>query len=413
MRMSDSQRPPVACATVDFVALSELDELLPAFPQRVRARAAASSQLVYFQSGRPAVAYTGTHQPVPLGQFVKRQATNTRSVHACSSWEDDGLNSCVRPLVASSRFTVLGFFQQEDEGAQQARAVYDQVASTLHHTWPVAGEDVAVGLVSEAPRLWLESAAIPDWIGIDCSFDAARWLVVVYHQRDTGDGVLEHADIEVFFSRKRGILEYEEVTSFLRHRQVKVLERMSIGQVVANYQIPLVLFYRGSAAPDHQVRTGERALRRAAKTLRGLALFFACDSADSGAAAALSRQIQQQEKEQEGVALETGVWAAVFDNRGWVARTAGADGDFGLRVIGGWTDGGESPGFMSGNEYAAATRVARALYRLFQDGLPPSAMPGVKADVRGLIAEEIANLASWEEEEEALAAAEQELKDSI
>ena len=407
MRMPDSQRPPpVACATVDFVALSELDELLPAFPQRVRARAAASLQLVYFQRGRPAVAYTGSLQPVPLGHFVTRQATNTRSAYACSSWKEDGLNSCVRPLVASSRFTVLGFFQQEDAGAQRARVVYDQVASTLHHTWPVVGEDVAVGLVSEAPRLWLESAAIPDWIGIDCSFDAARWLVVVYHQRDTGDGVLEHADIEVFFSRKRGILEYEEVTSFLRHRQVRVLERMSIGQVVANYQIPLVLLYRGRAASDHQVRAGERAIRRAAKTVRGLALFFACDSADSVAAAALSRQIKQ-EKEQRGEALETGVWAAVLDNRGWGAQTAGADVDWGLRVIGGWRDGGESPGFIS--EYAAATKVARELYRLFQDGLPPSAMPGVKADVRGLIGEEIVNLASWVEEEEALAAAEQEL----
>jgi hypothetical protein len=407
MRMPDSQRPPpVACATVDFVALSELDELLPAFPQRVRARAAASLQLVYFQRGRPAVAYTGSLQPVPLGHFVTRQATNTRSAYACSSWKEDGLNSCVRPLVASSRFTVLGFFQQEDAGAQRARVVYDQVASTLHHTWPVVGEDVAVGLVSEAPRLWLESAAIPDWIGIDCSFDAARWLVVVYHHRDTGDGELEHADIEVFFPRKQGILEYEEVTSFLRHRQVRVLERMSIGQVVANYQIPLVLLYRGRAASDHQVRAGERAIRRAAKTVRGLALFFACDSADSVAAAALSRQIKQ-EKEQRGEALETGVWAAVLDNRGWGAQTAGADVDWGLRVIGGWRDGGESPGFIS--EYAAATKVARELYRLFQDGLPPSAMPGVKADVRGLIGEEIVNLASWVEEEEALAAAEQEL----
>jgi hypothetical protein len=181
---------------------------------------------------------------------------------------------------------------------------------------------------------------------------------------------------------------------------------MSIGQVVANYQIPLVLLYRGRAASDHQVRAGERAIRRAAKTVRGLALFFACDSADSVAAAALSRQIKQ-EKEQRGEALETGVWAAVLDNRGWGAQTAGADVDWGLRVIGGWRDGGESPGFIS--EYAAATKVARELYRLFQDGLPPSAMPGVKADVRGLIGEEIVNLASWVEEEEALAAAEQEL----
>ena len=42
------------------------------------------------------------------GLFLARQNTDTPAIHECSSWENDGLSSCVRPLVASSRFTVLG-----------------------------------------------------------------------------------------------------------------------------------------------------------------------------------------------------------------------------------------------------------------------------------------------------------------
>jgi hypothetical protein len=46
MRVPGSHRAPVTCATVQFVMQSDLGELLPAFPERVRVGFGMSWQLV-------------------------------------------------------------------------------------------------------------------------------------------------------------------------------------------------------------------------------------------------------------------------------------------------------------------------------------------------------------------------------
>ena len=107
-------------------------------------------------------------------------------MHACFACRaENGLDACVRPLVASASFTVLGFFQKEDAIAHHAQAVFQEVTQRARSTW----HGMAVGIVTEAPRPWLESAAIPDWVGIDCTFDSARWLIVVYRPPDDDRGV--------------------------------------------------------------------------------------------------------------------------------------------------------------------------------------------------------------------------------
>ena len=42
------------------------------------------------------------------GLFVARQAKGARTAHECGLWANNALDACVRPLVASARFTVLG-----------------------------------------------------------------------------------------------------------------------------------------------------------------------------------------------------------------------------------------------------------------------------------------------------------------
>ena len=77
-------------------------------------------------------------------------------------------------FVRTSRYSIVGFF--DPEKASGERNAFIHVASTMGHVY-------AMALVDSHPKAWLGSAAIPDWLGIDCSHDHSTWLLAAYHTR--------------------------------------------------------------------------------------------------------------------------------------------------------------------------------------------------------------------------------------
>jgi hypothetical protein len=77
-------------------------------------------------------------------------------------------------FVRTSRYSLVGFF--DPDKASGERNAFIHVASTMGHVY-------AMALVDSHPKAWLGSAAIPDWLGIDCSHDHSTWLLAAYHTR--------------------------------------------------------------------------------------------------------------------------------------------------------------------------------------------------------------------------------------
>ena len=81
-------------------------------------------------------------------------------VTTCQTYASGGLDHCVRQLVASSDFTILGFFDEGDDRARHARRAYEGVLSVLMQELAFGGASKSAAVVPEAPRAWLDSPGL-------------------------------------------------------------------------------------------------------------------------------------------------------------------------------------------------------------------------------------------------------------